>query len=242
MFFTLYLMPDAITRPYCRIFPLEVGSTNILVVFEAFYWPQERQSTPPGSPPRRSRSPPINVRQTVESPQSEHEPLFPPRNHNVDIEEISSEEDISPSQGPEPLITEQEQEQDLEQVQPEVDQERDPEIVIQEEENSPEKFLNVKQLKDLLRSNRVDFKGCLERSELLDRASRLWDAHKRSREDLSAEGLYDESLCKICWDSPIECVILECGHMACCINCGKQMNECPICRQYVVRVVRFFKA
>ncbi|KAH0560321.1 E3 ubiquitin-protein ligase RNF34 [Cotesia glomerata] len=233
--------------------------------------PQERQSTPPGSPPRRSRSPPINVRQTVESPQSEHEPFFPPRNHNVDIEEISSEEDISPSQGPEPLITEQEQEQEqnLEQVQPEVD----PEIVIQEEENSPEssrssdpsefnelpswtgnvklsdimersdlEYLNVKQLKDLLRSNRVDFKGCLERSELLDRASRLWDAHKRSREDLSAEGLYDESLCKICWDSPIECVILECGHMACCINCGKQMNECPICRQYVVRVVRFFKA
>lgn len=43
-------------------------------------------------------------------------------------------------------------------------------------------YLNVKQLKDLLRSNRVDFKGCLERSELLDRASRLWDAHKRSRE------------------------------------------------------------
>lgn len=60
--------------------------------------------------------------------------------------------------------------------------------------------------------------------------------------DLDGEGVYEESLCKICWDSPIECVILECGHMACCINCGKQMNECPICRQYVVRVVRFFKA
>lgn len=52
----------------------------------------------------------------------------------------------------------------------------------------------------------------------------------------------DENLCKICWDEPIECVILECGHMACCLNCGKQMSECPICKQYVVRVVRFFKA
>lgn len=52
----------------------------------------------------------------------------------------------------------------------------------------------------------------------------------------------DETLCKVCLDAPIECVILECGHMACCINCGKQMSECPICRQYVVRVVRFFKA
>ncbi|XP_057332025.1 E3 ubiquitin-protein ligase RNF34 isoform X3 [Microplitis mediator] len=239
--------------------------------------PQERYNTPPGSPARRSRSPPVNLRQTVESPQSEHQPDFSSRNHNVDIEEISSEEDISPMQGPEPLITEQEQEfEQVQQVQTELeqDEERDEEIEIQEEQNRSQdnsdnsnqsvfnelsswtgnvklsdimgrsdlEYLNVKQLKDLLRSNRVDFKGCLERSELLDRASRLWDAHKRSREDLNAEGLYDESLCKICWDSPIECVILECGHMACCINCGKQMNECPICRQYVVRVVRFFKA
>jgi hypothetical protein len=29
--------------------------------------------------------------------------------------------------------------------------------------------------------------------------------------------------------------MLECGHMCTCTNCGKQMAECPICRQYVVR-------
>ncbi|XP_076480280.1 E3 ubiquitin-protein ligase RNF34 isoform X2 [Bombus vancouverensis nearcticus] len=99
--------------------------------------------------------------------------------------------------------------------------------------------LNVKQLKNLLSTNRVDYKGCVERCELLNRASRLWEEYRQSR--TKAE-ILDENLCKICWDEPIECIILECGHMACCLNCGKQMSECPICKQYVVRVVRFFKA
>ncbi|XDA79667.1 hypothetical protein R6Z07F_009676 [Ovis aries] len=31
-------------------------------------------------------------------------------------------------------------------------------------------------------------------------------------------------------DSPIDCVLLECGHMVTCTKCGKRMNECPICR------------
>ncbi|KAL0162674.1 hypothetical protein M9458_042070, partial [Cirrhinus mrigala] len=35
----------------------------------------------------------------------------------------------------------------------------------------------------------------------------------------------EENLCKICMDSPIDCVLLD--------KCGKRMNECPICRQYV---------
>lgn len=43
-------------------------------------------------------------------------------------------------------------------------------------------------------------------------------------------------------DAPVECVMLECGHLATCTACGKRLNECPICRQYVVRVVRTFKA
>lgn len=48
-------------------------------------------------------------------------------------------------------------------------------------------------------------------------------------------------LCKICMDSPIDCVLLECGHMLTCVRCGRQLSECPICRQYVSRVVHAFK-
>ncbi|KAL0173652.1 hypothetical protein M9458_029620, partial [Cirrhinus mrigala] len=44
----------------------------------------------------------------------------------------------------------------------------------------------------------------------------------------------EENLCKICMDSPIDCVLLECGHMVTCTKCGKRMSECPICRQYVI--------
>ena len=52
----------------------------------------------------------------------------------------------------------------------------------------------------------------------------------------------EKELCKICMDSAIDCVLLDCGHMVTCTKCGKQMNECPICRQYVVRAVHIFRA
>lgn len=58
----------------------------------------------------------------------------------------------------------------------------------------------------------------------------------------AVDKLPSDDLCKICMDAPIECVILECGHMATCTGCGKVLSECPICRQYIVRVVRFFRA
>ncbi|KAM7345894.1 uncharacterized protein ACRADG_011979 isoform 2-T2 [Cochliomyia hominivorax] len=99
--------------------------------------------------------------------------------------------------------------------------------------------LSVKQLKEILMLHRVDYKGCCEKQELLDRVIRLW---KNLKSTPAVEKLPTDELCKICMDAPIECVILECGHMATCTNCGKVLSECPICRQYIVRVVRFFRA
>ncbi|KAG4071101.1 hypothetical protein HA402_013415 [Bradysia odoriphaga] len=99
--------------------------------------------------------------------------------------------------------------------------------------------LSVKQLKEILMLNRVDFKGCCEKTELLERVKRLWnELHSVP----AVDKLPSDDLCKICMDAPIECVILECGHMATCTGCGKVLSECPICRQYIVRVVRFFRA
>lgn len=54
--------------------------------------------------------------------------------------------------------------------------------------------------------------------------------------------IHDDNLCRICMDAMIDCVLLECGHMVTCTKCGKRMNECPICRQYVVRAVHVFKS
>jgi len=100
--------------------------------------------------------------------------------------------------------------------------------------------LSTKQVKELLAMNRVNFKGCVEKDELLKIVERLWKQEQRNKSNI--ESMDDESMCKICMDSPIDCVMLECGHMCTCTQCGKQMAECPICRQYVVRVVKTFKA
>jgi len=40
------------------------------------------------------------------------------------------------------------------------------------------------------------------------------------------DDISDINLCKICMESTIDCVLLECGHMVTCTNCGKRLNEC----------------
>ncbi|XP_032242336.2 E3 ubiquitin-protein ligase RNF34 [Nematostella vectensis] len=102
--------------------------------------------------------------------------------------------------------------------------------------------LSVKELKHILTANFVDFKGCVEKEELLSKVRLLWksrNCEKQKVENVS-ESL-DES-CKVCMDNLIDCVLLECGHMVACINCSKQLAECPICRQNISRIVRVFKA
>lgn len=116
--------------------------------------------------------------------------------------------------------------------------------------------LSIKCLKRLLLNNFVDYKGCCERWELQERVKRLWkddqankqkaDQQRKVSDDPSlATNLSSNSeddLCKICMDAAIDCVLLECGHMVTCTQCGKRLSECPICRQYVVRAVHIFKA
>ncbi|XP_036820758.1 E3 ubiquitin-protein ligase rififylin isoform X6 [Oncorhynchus mykiss] len=121
--------------------------------------------------------------------------------------------------------------------------------------------LSVRQLKEILARNFVNYKGCCEKWELMERVTRLYHDQKDLQNlvsstndgtgcffpcfflpDPSGTPGQEENLCKICMDSPIDCVLLECGHMVTCTKCGKRMNECPICRQYVVRAVHIFRA
>ncbi|EDO44591.1 predicted protein, partial [Nematostella vectensis] len=110
--------------------------------------------------------------------------------------------------------------------------------------------LSVKELKHILTANFVDFKGCVEKEELLSKVRLLWKSRNCEKQKgmfaLPGFGLFnttslDES-CKVCMDNLIDCVLLECGHMVACINCSKQLAECPICRQNISRIVRVFKA
>ncbi|XP_072103905.1 E3 ubiquitin-protein ligase RNF34-like isoform X1 [Mobula birostris] len=115
--------------------------------------------------------------------------------------------------------------------------------------------LTVRQLKEILARNFVSYSGCCEKWELVERVIRLFREMEENRKYLEdgnnqAEATVeekmqlgsDENLCRICMDAVIDCVLLECGHMVTCTKCGKRMNECPICRQYVVRAVHVFKS
>ncbi|XP_035010008.1 E3 ubiquitin-protein ligase rififylin [Hippoglossus stenolepis] len=109
--------------------------------------------------------------------------------------------------------------------------------------------LSVRQLKEILARNFVDYKGCCEKWELMERVSRLYQDQQNlvasavsASESGGGSASPEDNLCKICMDCPIDCVLLECGHMITCTKCGKRMSECPICRQYVVRAVHVFRS
>ena len=52
----------------------------------------------------------------------------------------------------------------------------------------------------------------------------------------------DSDQCNICMSNPIDCLILECGHMATCLTCAKSLSKCPICRKEIMRLVKAFKS
>ncbi|UYV71595.1 RFFL [Cordylochernes scorpioides] len=85
--------------------------------------------------------------------------------------------------------------------------------------------LSVRQLKLILTRNYVDYHGCCEKKDLQERVRRLW----MQRKDNMEGNIVDENLCKLCMVEAIDCVLLECGHMATCTDCGKRLAECPIC-------------
>lgn len=102
--------------------------------------------------------------------------------------------------------------------------------------------LGVRQLKEILARNFVDYKGCCEKWELMERVTRLYRDQNPPTGANPPALPPEDNLCKICMDCPIDCVLLECGHMITCTRCGKRMSECPVCRQYVVRAVHVFRS
>ncbi|XP_077318106.1 E3 ubiquitin-protein ligase RNF34 isoform X2 [Lithobates pipiens] len=115
--------------------------------------------------------------------------------------------------------------------------------------------LTIRQLKEILARNFVNYSGCCEKWELVEKVNRLYRENEENRKSLEhlefkpdqdRDRLQltgnDDNLCRICMDALIDCVLLECGHMVTCTKCGKRMSECPICRQYVVRAVHVFKS
>ncbi|XP_067395711.1 E3 ubiquitin-protein ligase RNF34 isoform X2 [Emydura macquarii macquarii] len=87
--------------------------------------------------------------------------------------------------------------------------------------------LSVRQLKEILARNFVNYSGCCEKWELVEKVSRLYreseENHRTQGEKIQLNET-DDNLCRICMDAIIDCVLLECGHMVTCTKCGKRMR------------------
>jgi len=100
--------------------------------------------------------------------------------------------------------------------------------------------LNVSSLKLILHNNGIDHTDCIEKSELIHKVKKfcpqVLDISTRSE----LFNIPENEQCIICFDRRIDCVLLECGHLAVCMSCSKNLRECPICRRMVSRVVQTF--
>ena len=67
------------------------------------------------------------------------------------------------------------------------------------------------------------------------------DFIRRMREEMPVLGegevLDQQEACVICMDRQRNVVILDCGHICCCLECVQQVNNCPVCRRAIARLV-----
>lgn len=101
------------------------------------------------------------------------------------------------------------------------------------------KSLNTRVLTQILRDNRVNAEGVKEKDELIARVMTLVNNERVDRNiplemspvvtEMPSVPVSDEELCKICFDNRSNAVLLECGHLCACIDCAKQLKECPVC-------------
>jgi hypothetical protein len=49
-----------------------------------------------------------------------------------------------------------------------------------------------------------------------------------------------ERLCRICWDEPAEAVFYDCGHVVACLQCAREVQNCPVCRRRVLTAMKLY--
>ncbi|KAF5398713.1 hypothetical protein PHET_07667 [Paragonimus heterotremus] len=108
------------------------------------------------------------------------------------------------------------------------------------DEKAVEQLSNI-QLRLLLSHHAIEHAFFLERIEYVERVKQLWRESMWSKEDMTTSAVASSEECHVCRDSPINCVILPCGHMATCMNCVRRLPTCPICRKPVCQTVRIFR-
>ena len=46
--------------------------------------------------------------------------------------------------------------------------------------------------------------------------------------------------CRVCFEKAIREAFLPCGHILCCVDCGNQVEACPLCRRHIDNAVRIY--
>jgi len=50
-----------------------------------------------------------------------------------------------------------------------------------------------------------------------------------------------DNICKVCFENPIDTVILECGHQVICHDCSKDIGSlCPLCRGPISKIIKTY--
>lgn len=69
------------------------------------------------------------------------------------------------------------------------------------------------------------------------------DINSQPQSAISTEVDADRHLCKICFESELDCALLPCSHMT-CYNCATSFNleKCPFCRKDIAQKIKLFRA
>jgi len=72
-------------------------------------------------------------------------------------------------------------------------------------------------------------------------SSKVEEVRRKKQEEQQSKddaAIPNEDLCKICMDSRVNCILLNCGHFVTCLYCSQLIKKCPICRKTIVRIIK----
>ena len=50
----------------------------------------------------------------------------------------------------------------------------------------------------------------------------------------------EEKRCCVCWDAPIDTLIMDCRHLVLCSRCGERVDVCPLCREPISSTLKVY--
>eukprot|EP00658_Telonema_sp_P-2_P056658 TRINITY_DN45117_c0_g1_i1.p2 TRINITY_DN45117_c0_g1~~TRINITY_DN45117_c0_g1_i1.p2 ORF type:complete len:182 (+),score=51.80 TRINITY_DN45117_c0_g1_i1:196-741(+) len=93
--------------------------------------------------------------------------------------------------------------------------------------------LSLEQLDGILATLENAKQGIAERQEEL---------RQKALQELQVEKelLEDRALCCVCMSNPCSVVLMPCAHLCSCVDCVKQLSQCPLCRKDIANHIQTY--